>query len=114
MYLFFLIKVFLVKKSTDLTVSLFKKIYQLTNWPWKFTRFFEINKNLNGKNLFTDNIVDIYDFWLKIPKNYIVKTSRIWIKQWLEKKWRFYITKSWLESQFLSKNFDFIIKYFNG
>lgn len=65
-------------------------IYKLTNGPGKLTQAFGIGKNENGID-----VVKSKTFFFIRPKKKrkfkIISTSRVGIKQGLDKKWRFYI-----------------------
>jgi DNA-3-methyladenine glycosylase len=65
-------------------------IYKLTNGPGKLTQAFDIGKNENG----IDVIKSKTFFFIKPGNKHkfkIISTSRVGIKQGLDKKWRFYI-----------------------
>jgi DNA-3-methyladenine glycosylase len=68
----------------------------LTNWPWKLTKAFEIWDDLNWSYLQDsgdDNIIFIDYEKSKIPKR-IINTARIWIPNkgdWTGKKLRYYV-----------------------
>lgn len=65
----------------------------LTNWPWKFCKAFDITKIHNHKNLLEkDSPIEILDSNIKL-KWKIITTPRIWIKEWLDKMWRFVFIK---------------------
>lgn len=63
---------------------------QLTNGPGKLTEALAIGKKENNIDVIKDKNIYIED--LKLKKFFkIISSSRIGIKQGLEKKWRFYI-----------------------
>ena len=57
------------------------------DWPWKLTKFLEIDKNFNWENLEISKKMCIFDNNIKLKD--IKATPRIWIKKATEKKWRF-------------------------
>ena len=64
----------------------------LTNGPAKFCKAFAIQRKHNGTNLLGDEIFIAEGTY--ISKSKIVATTRIGIKNGMEKKWRFYIKEN--------------------
>lgn len=65
--------------------------YKLTNGPGKLTKAFAIGKNENGVDVVKNSTLFLVDS-NKRRDFKIISTSRVGIKQGLEKKWRFYIS----------------------
>jgi len=65
-------------------------INKLTDGPGKLTQAFAITKNENGLDIVKSSKLFVIDSNNK-RKIKIISTSRVGIKQGLEKKWRFYI-----------------------
>ncbi len=63
------------------------KTWKDYDWPWKLTKFLEINRDFNWESLENWKKLCIFDNNIKLKD--IKVTSRIWIKKALDKKWRF-------------------------
>ena len=57
------------------------------NWPWKLTKFLEIDKSFNWENIENSKKLCIFDNNIKLKE--VKTTPRIWIKKATERKWRF-------------------------
>jgi len=78
-------------------------IEKIANGPGKLCNYLKINKSLYGEDLCTSKKLWLEDREVRIPKNKIIRTSRIGIDYagaiWSQKPWRFYIK----ENPFVSK-----------
>lgn len=65
----------------------FPKEKNLCNWPWKLCMAFDITKEFNNIDITKENsLIKVFD---SNKKWKIIKTPRIWIKQWKEHNLRF-------------------------
>lgn len=83
---------YLAERRFNKSVINEKEKINLLNGPAKICKAFNIDKNQNGSDL-TKNEIYILDSE-KIPKNKIIRTTRIGIKKSIELPWRFYIKNS--------------------
>ena len=62
--------------------------WKIYDWPWKLTKFLDIDKSFNWEDLQESLKIEIFDIWIKVNK--IEQTSRIWISKAKDKLWRFF------------------------
>ncbi|EKE29700.1 MAG: hypothetical protein ACD_2C00119G0011 [uncultured bacterium (gcode 4)] len=64
------------------------ELKKLTDWPWKICQAFGIDKDVHGRKICLESDIFIEDVWYA-PGKEIKSWSRIWIRRWTDKMWRF-------------------------